>query len=136
MPTPANLTFTNATYGSYDDDQSTATISVTALKGDSGTYTRYTKNKSIMRSWVTDSYPSGYGMGENDPFTSNQEQGPFFPSIHSGAQAGRATNGTPAVSSPDVGVGGYQQGSLTYTFRGWYNANGNGNTGQTSIWVK
>jgi hypothetical protein len=138
MPTPSALTFTNATYGTYDDDQSNATVTVTGLKGDIGTWTRYTKNKSIMVSWG-DTFPSGYGAIENSNPMGNVtwDYGPFFPSMHAGSGSGRGTPSNATTSSPDIGVNGYQQGDGVYAYRGWYGAGiGVNNTGQMSIWVK
>jgi hypothetical protein len=138
MPTPSALTFTNATFGTYDDDQTNATITVSGLKGDIGTWTRYTKNKSIMNSWG-DTFPSGYGGIENSNPMGNVtwDYGPFFPSMHAGSGSGRSTPSNATTSSPDIGVNGYQQGDGVYAYRGWYGAGiGVNQTGQMSIWVK
>jgi hypothetical protein len=127
IPDPSALTFENHAV-QHSSNQNVSTVTVTALKGDSGTYTRYTVNKSLGATW-NDGAPTGYGaVPVENPRSSTWNSGPFFPSIH------RSNGGY--TSQPDVGVNGFISGSRTYVFQGWYNANGSGNTGQTSIWVK
>jgi hypothetical protein len=127
IPSPSSLTFQNHNVN-HSSGLGVSTVTVTALKGDSGSYTRYTTTESLGATW-NDSYPTGYGCITNtNPRNNTFDAGPFFPSIH-------PRNGG-YTSQPDVGVNGFSSGNLTYTFRGWYSANGNGFTGQTSMWVK
>jgi hypothetical protein len=127
IPDPSALTFENHVV-QHSSNQNVATVTVTALKGDSGTYTRYTTNKSLGATW-SDGAPTGYGaVPSENPRSSTWNSGPFFPSIH--------RSGDGYTSQPDVGVNGFVSGHREYAFQGWYNANGSGNTGQTSIWVK
>ena len=126
IPDPSVLTFENHNVN-HSSNQNVATVTVTGLKGETGTYTRYTQNKSLGATW-NDAAPTGYGAIPNtNPKSDTWNSGPFFPSIH---------RNDGYVSSPDVGVNGFVTGSLYYNFRGWYSATGTGNTGQTSIWVK
>lgn len=138
IPSPSVLTFNNHALGN-NGGMNIATVTVTALKGQSGTYTRYTLDQSLGATWG-DSYPSGYGaIANSNPNNGTWDAGPFFPSFHSGARASGSNgnqNAVPVNSSPDIGVNGFQTGSRSYTYRGWYDATGNGNTGQTSLWVR
>lgn len=127
IPDPSALTFENHAV-QHSSNQNVATVTVTALKGDSGTYTRYTTNRSLGATW-NDGAPTGYGAIENtNPRSNTWSGGPFFPSIH------RSNGGY--TSQPDVGVNGFISGQRDYVFQGWYSANTNGFTGQTSMWVK
>lgn len=136
IPDPTALTFNNHSYY-YNSSMTNVSVTVTGLKGDTGTWTRYTIKEAIGASWG-DSYPSGYGCIENStPKNANWDYGPFFPSIHSGSRSPAASNPTVVTSSPDIGVNGYGVGAQSYTYRGWYGAGiGVNQTGQTSIWVK
>jgi hypothetical protein len=115
----------------------TSGFTVTGLKGDTGTWTRYTIKEAVGASWG-DSYPTGYGVVETTtPKNGTWDYGPFFPSIHSGSRNVAPSNPTVVSSSPDIGVNGYTAGAQSYTYRGWYGAGiAHGQTGQTSIWVK
>lgn len=137
IPSPSALTFNNHSYYYNGSMTNSGAITVTGLKGDIGTWTRYTITEAIGASW-TDSYPAGYGCVESTgPKSGQWDYGPFFPSIHSGSRNVAPTNPTVVSSSPDIGVNGYTAGAQSYTYRGWYGAGiGVNQTGQTSIWVK
>ena len=134
IPSPSSLTFNNHAYGYGGASMGVSTVTVTGLKGETGTYTRYTFTEAIGATW-SDTYPTGYGLGSNSSVRGwNGDGGPFFPSVHSGSRSGYAGGGFAA--QPDVGVNGYVSGSRTYTYRGWYGVSSVNNTGQTSIWVR
>jgi hypothetical protein len=139
IPNASALTFNNFGPG-YNGSMTVSTVTVTGLKGETGTYTRYTSTQSLGATWG-DSYPSGYGAIPNTtPIpTGEWNSGPFFPSIQAGSRSS-GNNGNqnvvPINSSPDIGVNGFTTGSRSYTYRGWYSATGTDYTGQTSIWVK
>jgi hypothetical protein len=137
IPDPTALTFNNHSYYYNSSMTNTGGFTVTGLKGDIGTWTRYTIKEAIGSSWG-DSYPTGYGAIESTtPKNGTWDYGPFFPSIHSGSRNSAPTNPTVVTSSPDIGVNGYTAGAQSYTYRGWYGAGiAHGQTGQTSIWVK
>lgn len=137
IPSPSSLTFNNHSYYYNGSMTNSSGLTVTGLKGDTGTWTRYTIVEAIGASWG-DSYPSGYGCIESStPKNANWNYGPFFPSIHSGSRNIAPSNPTVVTSSPDIGVNGYTAGAQSYTYRGWYGAGiGHSQTGQTSIWVK
>lgn len=136
IPDPAALTFNNHSYY-YNSSMTNVAVTVTGLKGDTGTWSRYTIKEAIGASWG-DSYPTGYGCIESStPKNGTWDYGPFFPSIHSGSRNIAPSNPTVVSSSPDIGVNGYTAGAQSYTYRGWYGAGiGVNQTGQTSIWVK
>lgn len=137
IPDPGALTFANHT-NQYNSNMSVSQVQVTGLKGDIGTFTRWTITESLGCSW-TDTYPSGYGLQENgSPRSQTFDRGPFFPSVHSGSRSTAPGNPALQTAQPDLGVNGFQQGARSYTFRGWYGANAVtfGQTGQTSIWVR
>jgi hypothetical protein len=136
IPDPAALTFNNHSYY-YNSSMTNVAVTVTGLKGDTGTWSRYTIKEAIGASWG-DSYPTGYGCVETStPKNGTWDYGPFFPSIHSGSRNIAPSNPTVVSSSPDIGVNGYTAGAQSYTYRGWYGAGiGVNQTGQTSIWVK
>lgn len=147
MPDPKRITYRNHSYyfsGVVDTPAQTINgCEVIGLKGDLGTFQRYTITECLGASWG-DSFPTGYGMIENsNPNGGSWDRGPFFPSVHSGSgHASYAPN--PALFTPDLGTKGWQagtasgQGSTSYTYRGWYGANTVtfGQTGQMSIWLK
>lgn len=136
IPNPTALTFNNHSYYYNSSMTNSGAITVTGLKGETGTWTRYTIVEALGASWG-DSYPSGYGFIEStSPKNASWNNGPFFPSIHSGSRSPAANNAVVVSSSPDIGVNGYGAGARSYTYRGWYTAGGTGYTGQTSIWVK
>lgn len=137
IPDPSLLTFNNHTYYYNGSMTNSEGIIVTGLKGDVGTWTRYTIKEALGASW-TDSYPTGYGyVSSTTPKSGNFDGGPFFPSIHSGSRNTAPGNPVVVSSSPDVGVNGYTAGAQSYTYRGWYTASGTvNNTGQTSIWMR
>jgi hypothetical protein len=127
LPSPETINFNN-----HNFDQSsgfpTSTVTVTALKGELGTSTKYTFRDQIGATW-SDTFPTGYGaVAVSNPRGFNNDGGPFFPSVHSGSQP-RSSQGFNA--GPDV-VGGSQN----YSFRGWYGAGFVNGTGQMSIWVR
>ena len=136
IPNPSALTFANHTYY-YNSSMTNSTVTVKGIKGDIGTWTRYTITEAIGASW-TDSYPTGYGaVDSSNPKSGNFDGGPFFPSIHSGSRNVAPGNPTVVSSSPDVGVNGYTAGAQSYVYRGWYGIGiGVNQTGQTSIWVR
>ena len=104
---------------------------VEALKGESGTYTRYALGEALGVTW-SDSYPTGYGFNDKSASYATFSKGPFFPSVHSGSGGNPCSSCNPTANyKPDV-VGGYPH----YTYQGWYTASGPGKTGQTSIWLK
>ena len=129
---PYNITLTN--HNRYNGGQSGRMhiigFAVEALKGESGTYVRYALGEALGVTW-TDSYPTGYGFNDKTAPNAVFSKGPFFPSVHSGSGRSPCSGCTPTNYEPDV-VGG----SPHYTHHGWYNANGNDKTGQTSIWFK
>jgi hypothetical protein len=136
IPNPSALTFANHSYY-YNSSMTTSTVTVQGIKGDIGTWTRYTITEALGASWA-DSYPTGYGaVTTSTPKSGTFDGGPFFPSIHSGSRGYTPGNPTVVSSSPDVGVNGYTSGAQSYVFRGWYGVGiGVNQTGQTSIWVR
>jgi len=131
IPSPSTVNFNNH---SYDNSSgfATSTVSVTGMKGESGTWTAYTFRDSIGVTW-SDTYPTGYGFANTSNVRGwNGNGGPFFPSIHPGSSP--RNNGNGWNSSPDV-----TNGHLIYNYRGWYGRDGGigvNQTGQTSLWVK
>lgn len=131
IPNPSALTFANH---SYDNSASmtVSTVTVTGLKGETGTWTGYTFTQALGATW-SDTYPTGYGVANTSNVRGwNGNGGPFFPSIHPGSSP--RNNGNGWNSSPDV-----TNGHSTYNYRGWYGRDGGigvNQTGQTSIWVR
>lgn len=129
IPNPSETDFANH---SHDNAAgfATSTVTVTGLKGDIGTWTRYTFTRSIGATW-SDTYPTGYGLVDGSGVRGwNANGGPFFPSCQTGSQP--RNNGDGWTAGPDV-----FNGHRTYTYRGWYRAQGSVNeTGQTSIWTR
>ena len=133
IPNPAALTFANHTIY-YNSSQTVSTVTVTGLKGETGTWTRYTTTESLGCSW-TDSYPTRYGCtSSTNPKGANTNDGPAFTSIHSGS--GHSNGGAGTVSSPDVGTNGYGAGSVNYQYQGIRSATAANYIGSQSIWVK
>jgi len=133
IPNPSALTFANHTVF-YNSSMTTATVTVTGLKGETGTYTRYTIVESLGTSWG-DSYPTRYGVtSDSTPLSSNTSDGPAFTSIHSGS--GHGSSPGSGVSSPDIGINGYTGGALDYGYEGIRNATSSNHTGATVIWVR
>ena len=132
IPNPSALTFANHT-AYYNSSMGVSTVTVTGLKGQTGTWTRYTITESLGASW-SDSYPTRYGVSSgSNPRSANTNDGPAFTSIHSGS----GHSGNPSgQSSPDIGMGGYGGSNLTYTYQGLRNATSSNNTGATAIWVR
>jgi hypothetical protein len=127
IPSPSTINFNN-----HNFDQSasypTSTVTVTGVKGEIGTYTRYTFTNQIGATW-SDTYPTGYGAASSSsPRGWNGDGGPFFPSIHSGSQPRSAGV---VNAGPDV-TGGQQ----SYYYRGWYGMAFTNGTGQMSIWTR
>lgn len=137
IPSPNALTFANHSYTYGGATMTVATVTVTGLKGEVGSWIRYTFREALGATW-TDTYPTGYGLASNSTVRGwNGDGGPFFPSVHSGSRT-TAAPGNPVLqtASPDIGVNGYQQGARSYTYRGWYGTTTVNNTGQMSIWVR
>ena len=133
IPDPSALTFANHTVF-YNSGQGISTVTVTGLKGQTGTWTRYTLTESLGCTW-SDSYPTRYGCTTaSNPRSANTNDGPAFSSIHSGSGHSGGGNGT--VSSPDVGTNGYGTGSLNYQYQGIRSATSSNYIGSKSIWVK
>ena len=132
IPSPSTTTFSNHSYDNTSGSTPTSTVSVTGMKGESGTWTVYCFRDSIGVTW-SDTYPTGYGFANSSGVRGwNGNGGPFFPSIHPGSQP--RNNGNGWNSSPDV-----TNGHRIYNYRGWYGKDGGigvNQTGQTSIWVK
>lgn len=133
IPNPSAVTFNNHSYA-YNGNMNISTITVNALKGDSGNYTRYTITQALGVSWG-DSYPIGYGAtsSSNPKSVSPIPDGPYFPSVHGGSSPGR---GGGWIASPDLGVNGYVSGNQYESFEGWYRPSGRGYSGGGTIWVK
>lgn len=131
IPNPSAVTFSN-----HSQDNAAAmtvsTVTVTGLKGESGSWTAYTFTQALGATW-SDTYPTGYGAVNSSSVRGwNSNGGPFFPSIHPGSSP--RNNGNGWNSSPDV-----TNGHSTYNYRGWYGKDGGigvNQTGQTSIWVR
>lgn len=135
IPGPTQVTFQNHSFY-INSNLTIASVTVNGLKGDVGTWTRWTFVESLGASW-SDSFPSGYGFVSNYNVRGwNGDGGPFFPSIHSGEgyTGGYRPSSNGYVSLPDVGNSA--GGSTSYTYRGWYGPTTVNRTGQTSIWVK
>lgn len=132
IPNPSALTFANhTTY--YNSSMGVSTVTVTGLKGQTGTWTRYTITESLGASW-SDSYPTRYGVtSATNPRSANTNDGPAFTSIHSGSGHSGAPSGQ---SSPDIGMNGYVGSNLTYNYQGIRNATSSNQTGATAIWVR
>lgn len=132
IPSPSTLTFANHSMDNTTASTPVATVSVTGLKGESGSWTAYTFRDSLGATW-SDSYPTGYGVANTSNVRGwNGNGGPFFPSVHSGSSP--RNNGTGWNAGPDV-----TNGHSTYDYRGWYGRDGGigvNQSGQTSIWVK
>ncbi len=129
---PYNITFAN--HNRYNGGQPgrmhVVGFVVEALKGESGKFKRYALGEALGVTW-TDSYPTGYGFNDKNAPNAGFTNGPFFPSVHSGSGSSPCSGCTPTNYKPDV-----MGGNPHYTHNGWYLANGNGKTGQTSIWFK
>jgi hypothetical protein len=133
IPNPSSLTFNNHTFW-YNGNMGTSTVTVTGLKGDSGTWTRYTITESLGASWG-DSYPTGYGaISSTSPKSTNINDGPFFPCVFGGSRGDSGGGGW--VASPDLGVNGFSSGTRQESYQGWYRPGGRGNSGGMTIWVK
>lgn len=113
-------------------------FTVQGRKGDIGVWrNKLSTREALMISWG-DSFPSGYGFSSTRRGCTNSwNDGPFFPSVHSGDGHGGGCNTYSGWgrfnSPPDV-----QCGKFEYTHRGWYRVH-NGrynNRGQTSIWFR
>lgn len=137
IPNPNALTFANHSYTYGGASMNVSAVTVTGLKGDIGTWTRWTFTEAIGATW-SDTYPTGYGLVSNSTVRGwNGDGGPFFPSVHSGSRTTAApTNPALQTASPDIGVNGFQQGARSYSYRGWYGSTSVNNTGQMSIWVR
>jgi hypothetical protein len=134
IPNPSALTFANHSFTYGGATMGVSAVTVTGLKGEVGTFSRWTFTQAIGATW-SDTFPTGYGLASNSNVRGwNGDGGPFFPSVHSSSRAGFTGQGF--VASPDIGAGGFVSGSRTYTFRGWYGVLSVNNTGQTSIWVR
>ena len=133
IPNPSALTFANHT-AYYNSSMGVSTVTVTGLKGQTGTWTRYTITESLGASW-SDSYPTRYGVTSGtNPRSANTNDGPAFTSIHSGS--GHGSSPGSGVSSPDIGMNGYTGGSFTYAYQGLRNATSSNHSGATAIWVR
>ena len=132
IPNPSALTFANHT-SFYNSSMGVSTVTVTGLKGQTGTWTRYTITESLGASW-SDSYPTRYGVTSGaNPRSANTSDGPAFTSIHSGS----GHSGNPSgQSSPDIGMNGYGGSNFTYNYQGLRNATSANQTGATAIWVR
>ena len=132
IPSPSTTTFSNHSYDNTSGSTPTSSVSITGMKGESGTWTAYCFRDSIGVTW-SDTYPTGYGFANSSGVRGwNSNGGPFFPSIHPGSSP--RNNGNGWNSSPDV-----TNGHKIYNYRGWYGKDGGigvNQTGQTSIWVK
>lgn len=128
---PSPTQFDAANHNQYNaSGYATSTVTVTGLKGDTGTWSRYTFTRSIGATW-SDSYPTGYGCVDGSGVRGwNGNGGPFFPSVHTGSEPRNTGDGW--YAGPDV-----YNGHRTYNYRGWYRPQGSVNqTGQTSIWTR
>ena len=127
---PYKITFAN--HNRYNGGQPgrmhVTNFVVEALKGESGTYTRYSLGEALGVTW-SDSYPTGYGFYDKSASYANFNKGPFFPSVHSGSGGSKCSGSI--TFEPDV-----TNGCPHYTHHGWFTANGWDKTGQTSIWFK
>jgi hypothetical protein len=133
IPNPSALTFNNHSFW-YNSSMTTSTVTVTGLKGDTSSYTRYTITESLGVSWG-DAYPIGYGASSSaTPKSAVINDGPFFPCVYGGSRGDSAGNGW--VASPDLGVNGFTSGTRYESYQGWYRAGSRGNTGGMTIWVK
>ena len=105
-------------------------FTVEALKGESGTATRYTLGESL--GVTSDSYHlTGYGLSnfkDTYCYSCAVSTGPFFPSIHTNG----GSCGPYRYFKPDVSY----SGDITYSNCGWRSLNGNCHSGQMSIWFK
>jgi hypothetical protein len=134
IPSPSSLTFNNHSFSYNSSMTNSSGITVTALKGDSGTYTRYTIVEALGASWG-DAYPIGYGLcSSTTPKSTTLNDGPFFPCVYGSSRSDGGGNGW--VASPDLGVNGYVSGTRYESYQGWYRVNGRGNSGGMTIWVK
>ena len=128
---PSPTQFDAANHNQYNASGfATSTVTVVGLKGDTGTWSRYTFTRSIGATW-SDSYPTGYGCVDGSGVRGwNANGGPFFPSVHTGSEPRNTGDGW--YAGPDV-----YNGHRTYNYRGWYRPQGSVNqTGQTSIWTR
>ncbi|XP_013409281.1 uncharacterized protein LOC106172899 [Lingula anatina] len=122
------ITFENHSHYKLGTHMHSQAYTVTAMKGESGTATRYALAEALGVTWSS-SFPAGYGFNENDQLSGSFDKGPFFPSVHSGS--GTSCSCTCSKWDPDV-----TGGNRCYSHRGWYSLNGNGYTGAMSIWFK
>ena len=129
IPSPSQTDFANHSHDNASGF-ATSTVTITGLKGDVGSWSRYCFTRSIGATW-SDTYPTGYGCVSGSGVRGwNSNGGPFFPSVHPGCEP--RNNGTGWYSGPDV-----YNGRREYTYRGWYRPQGSVNqTGQTSIWTR
>ena len=104
-------------------------FTVTALKGETGSETRYALGEALGVSW-SDTFPTGYGFSPVNAIYGTWSKGPFFPSVHSGdRKAGGCA--APKSYAPDV-----TNGCPRYVHYGWHTLHSTKQTGQTSIWFK
>lgn len=106
-------------------------FTIFGLKGDLKNYTRFSLVESLG---VTsrDSFPTGYGFYDKKEHSAFFINGPFFPSVHSGA--GRVDSfryGKCGSFIPDV-----EKACYRFNYKGWYTATNMNNYGQMSIWFK
>jgi hypothetical protein len=110
---------------------------VRGVKGDIGTWNKRAQRESMMISWG-DSYPTGYGFSAGAISAGTYmrcyggfNDGPFFPSLHSGDGHPSQNRWGARSSPPDISYG-----NDWYTHGGWYGANAMNRRGQTSLWFK
>ncbi len=129
IPDPSIVTFDNHAAQSPTWGQSSCTAtSLTAIVGESGSWTRYTKAHGLGVSW-TDSYPTGYGAGDTTNCTQTYNSGAMIHSVHSGSH--RGTSSGTVTSECDL-----SNGSWTYDHRDNMTNSGTGATGSAAIWFR
>eukprot|EP01116_Phalansterium_solitarium_P014930 TRINITY_DN3285_c0_g1_i3.p1 TRINITY_DN3285_c0_g1~~TRINITY_DN3285_c0_g1_i3.p1 ORF type:complete len:438 (+),score=137.11 TRINITY_DN3285_c0_g1_i3:124-1437(+) len=129
IPNPAAVTFDAHSQHSVPGyaAQSCVPVTVTCLKGCTGTLARYTLNKSLGYTWG-DSFPTGYGAVPTVD-CKGATYGPGTASVHSGA--GNYCNTAPCVTECD-----FTNGNYGYNYLGMYLPTTTAPSGSSSLLLR
>eukprot|EP01116_Phalansterium_solitarium_P014931 TRINITY_DN3285_c0_g2_i1.p1 TRINITY_DN3285_c0_g2~~TRINITY_DN3285_c0_g2_i1.p1 ORF type:complete len:448 (+),score=124.16 TRINITY_DN3285_c0_g2_i1:191-1534(+) len=129
IPNPAAVTFESHSYMSPTyATQNCVPVTVTCLKGCSGTLSRYTLHKSLGTTW-TDTFPTGYGTAPTSNCVNPYSDGPFAQSVHSGAY-------NKCITGPCVNECDFTTGNYGYNHQNMYIPGGLASSGTNAIWLK
>ena len=130
IPNPSAITFDDSGYKNNPNQGACALVTVTGLKGDTGTATRYTFTNTLSASWV-DSFPTGYGAAESSSCIQYHYYGPFISNAYSGS--GENYSQYTGQQHNDCGA---NKGYYTHTYYGTRSMSANILTGDNSIWFR